>query len=39
MLSARVDAARRASGTGASVFASLLLFTLFAGDFWRNLIS
>ncbi|MGN6428663.1 MAG: O-antigen ligase family protein [Leifsonia sp.] len=39
VLSARVDAARRASGTGASVFASLLLFTLFAGDFWRNLIS
>lgn len=39
MLSATVDAARRSSGTGVSVFASLLLFTLFAGDFWRNLIS
>ncbi|QNE35080.1 O-antigen ligase family protein [Leifsonia shinshuensis] len=38
-LSDRVDAARGASGTGASVFAVLLLFTLFAGDFWRNLIS
>lgn len=35
----RVDAARGASGTGVSVFAVLLLFTLFAGDFWRNLIS
>src|SRR6185437_8574695 len=35
----RVAAARGASGTGASVFAVLLLFTLFAGDFWRNLIS
>ena len=38
-LSDRVRTARGASGTGASVFAVLLLFTLFAGDFWRNLIS
>lgn len=38
-LSDSLRAARRASGTGASVFAVLLLFTLFAGDFWRNLIS
>lgn len=35
----RIRTARGASGTGASVFAVLLLFTLFAGDFWRNLIS
>lgn len=35
----RIRAARGASGTSASVFAVLLLFTLFAGDFWRNLIS
>lgn len=38
-LAARVESARSASGTGAVVFASLLLFTLLAGDFWRNLIS
>jgi exopolysaccharide production protein ExoQ len=38
-LSARSRAARATTGTAASVFASLLLFTLFAGDFWRNLIS
>ncbi|WP_454110742.1 O-antigen ligase family protein [Leifsonia shinshuensis] len=35
----RIAAARGTTGTGASVFAVLLLFTLFAGDFWRNLIS
>ncbi len=39
LLDARVRAARATTGTAASVFASLLLFTLFAGDFWRNLIS
>ncbi|WP_426623258.1 O-antigen ligase family protein [Leifsonia sp. McL0607] len=38
-LSDRIRTARGASGTGASVFAVLVLFTLFAGDFWRNLIS
>lgn len=38
-LSDRIRTARGASGTAASVFAVLLLFTLFAGDFWRNLIS
>ncbi|WP_226656297.1 O-antigen ligase [Leifsonia sp. LS1] len=38
-LAARSRAARTTTGTAASVFASLLLFTLFAGDFWRNLIS
>lgn len=38
-LSDRVRIARATSGTAASVFASFLLFTLFAGDFWRNLIS
>lgn len=38
-LDARVRAARATTGTAASVFASLLLFTLFAGEFWRNLIS
>ncbi len=32
-LSDRIRTARGASGTGASVFAVLLLFTLFAGDF------
>lgn len=37
-LAARVYAARNSSGTAVLVFASLLLFTLFAGDFWRNLI-
>nr|WP_246313163.1 O-antigen ligase family protein [Leifsonia shinshuensis] len=35
----RIAAARGTTGTGASMFAVLLLFTLFAGDFWRNLIS
>ncbi|WP_158862779.1 O-antigen ligase family protein [Leifsonia sp. AG29] len=34
-----VDAARATTGTGTSVFASLVLFTLFAGDFFRDLIS
>ena len=38
-LNDRVRAARVASGTGTSVFAALVLFTVFAGDFWRNLIS
>jgi exopolysaccharide production protein ExoQ len=38
-LAARSRTARATTGTGASVFASMLLFTLFAGDFWRNLIS
>lgn len=38
-LNDRVRAARSATGTGEAVFAALVLFTLFAGDFWRNLIS
>lgn len=38
-LNDRVRAARSATGTGESVLASVILFTLFAGDFWRNLIS
>jgi exopolysaccharide production protein ExoQ len=36
---ARVDAVRAATGTGEAVLAAVVLFTLFAGDFWRNLIS
>ncbi|WP_431220462.1 O-antigen ligase family protein [Leifsonia xyli] len=38
-LSDRIRAERSASGTGEAVFAALVLFTLFAGEFWRNLIS
>lgn len=38
-LTDRVRAARSATGTGEAVLAALILFTLFAGDFWRNLIS
>ncbi|RDV45538.1 O-antigen ligase family protein [Leifsonia sp. ku-ls] len=38
-LNDRVRAARSATGTGEAVLASVILFTLFAGDFWRNLIS
>jgi len=38
-LKERVRAARSATGTGEAVFATVLLFTLFAGEFWRNLIS
>ena len=38
-LGARIRAARAVTGTGESVFAAVLLFTLFAGEFWRNLIS
>lgn len=38
-LPARIAAARSATGTAESVFAALVLFTLFAGDFWRNTIS
>lgn len=38
-LNDRVRAARAATGTGEAVLAALILFTLFAGDFWRNLIS
>ncbi|WP_085369116.1 O-antigen ligase [Leifsonia sp. NCR5] len=37
--SVRARVAAAASGSGAAAFATLLLFTLFAGDFWRNLIS
>ncbi|NUU04756.1 O-antigen ligase family protein [Leifsonia sp. C5G2] len=39
VLNDRVRAARTATGTGEAVLAALILFTLFAGDFWRNLIS
>lgn len=35
----RVRAARTSAGTGEAVFAAVVLFTLFAGEFWRNLIS
>jgi len=38
-LGARIRAARAVTGTAESVFAALLLFTLFAGEFWRDLIS
>jgi O-antigen ligase len=38
-LTERIRAARSATGTGESVLAALVLFTLFAGDFWRNTIS
>ena len=36
---ARVAAVRTTTGTAEAVLASFALFTLFAGDFWRNLIS
>ncbi|MEN0083797.1 MAG: O-antigen ligase family protein [Leifsonia sp.] len=39
VLNDRVRAARTATGTGEAVLAAFILFTLFAGDFWRNLIS
>ncbi|MDN4614437.1 O-antigen ligase family protein [Leifsonia sp. F6_8S_P_1B] len=38
-LSERVRAVRDAGGTPLTAFATLLLFTLFAGEFWRDLIS
>ena len=38
-LPARIAVARTATGTAENAFAALVLFTLFAGDFWRNTIS
>lgn len=38
-LKERVRAARSSTGTGEAVFAAVVLFTLFAGEFWRDLIS
>jgi O-antigen ligase len=38
-LPSRVAAARTTTGTAENAFAALILFTLFAGDFWRNTIS
>lgn len=38
-LATRITIARSETGTGLSIFASFALFTLFAGPFWRNLIS
>lgn len=38
-LSERVRAVRDSGGTPLTAFATLLLFTLFAGEFWRDLIS
>ncbi|MFP3464450.1 O-antigen ligase family protein [Leifsonia sp. SIMBA_070] len=38
-LNDRIRAARAATGSGEAVLASVVLFTLFAGDFWRDLIS
>ncbi|MGN7799175.1 O-antigen ligase family protein [Leifsonia sp. 22587] len=38
-LDERIRTARSASGTGEAVLAAVVLFTLFAGEFWRDLIS
>ncbi len=38
-LGARIRAARAVRGTGESIFAAVALFTLFAGEFWRDVIS
>lgn len=35
----RIETVRRSTGTAEAVLGAVVLFTLFAGDFWRNLIS